>query len=90
MKRKQRGRQMKEYHNGYPLFNGDEDEFRRTRNRGFILLNIVEDMTAKGAGKDETWKEVASYLSNIPEREHHLIMLAAEVAAAHRHKGPWH
>ncbi len=54
---------------GYPTFNDVEDKLIRFRNRGHILLNIVEDMTIARQPQEEIWKKIKGYLDSIPEEE---------------------
>lgn len=69
---------------GYPTCNDVEDVGLRLRNRGHIIVNIVEDMTIEKKTKQQIWERVASYLRAIPEKEIPLTIEAFQVAFAVR------
>lgn len=66
---------------GYPTFNDVEDSELRARNRGHVVVNIVEDCTFQKKTKEYAWAKVESYMRNIPEEEHSYMYSASIVAS---------
>lgn len=73
---------------GYPTFNDVEDYMLRFRNRGSVLVNIVEDQTAIKATREQVWAKVESYLRTLPMEELPHTMAAFQVACAMRQIHP--
>lgn len=73
---------------GYPTFNDVDDYMLRFRNRGNVLVNIVEDQTAIKATKQQVWAKVESYLKTLPAEEIPYTMSAFQVAVAMRQTNP--
>lgn len=67
--------------NGYPTFNDVKDRVLRNKNRGNILVNIVEDCTLKKMSSAESWEAVKNYLNNIPKEDYLDVFSSFHVAA---------
>lgn len=73
---------------GYPTFNDVEDSELRARNRGTVVVNIVEDCTFRKFSKEKIWEKVKSYMLHIPENEWGYVYSAAAVTMLLRNSSP--
>lgn len=73
---------------GYSTFNDVEDINMRNYNRGHIIINIIEDLTARGASKDECWKKVEGYMECIDPAEKYKIYRGLAMAKNMRTNEP--
>ena len=69
---------------GYPTFNDVENIQLRNYNRGQVIINIVEDLTAQGCTKEECWDEVNKYLGFIDGNEMGLVYRGVSAAKKKR------
>ena len=73
---------------GYPTFNDVENIQLRNYNRGQVIINIVEDLTAQGCTKEECWDEVNKYLGFINGSEIGLVYRGVSAAKLKRLSEP--
>lgn len=55
--------------NGYPTFNDIDDVILRNKNRGNVMVNIVEDVTSSGGNKDMCWDAVKTYIESFEDKK---------------------
>lgn len=65
---------------GYPTFNDVVDSSLRNKNRGNVVVNIVEDCTFQKHCKEYIWEKVQSYMRLIPEEEWPYVYSATAIA----------
>lgn len=73
---------------GYPTFNDVEDSELRARNRGTVVVNIVEDCTFQRQSKEYIWEKVQAYMRTIPEEEWSYVYSATAIAMMLRNSSP--
>ena len=76
--------------NGYPLFNDVEDFELRTRNRGIIMANIMEDNTTDGIVSSRGIKDVTGYYSKVPAHEMQAVYDQCTASMAERKNNTVH